>query len=621
MSGEFDPLAVRTHRRDKIAWTVALLSAAVLTATWFWWKQHQTIVLDVPAAREKTPHIAILSFDRIVPKEDGIHLTQEKLRDCLRALKAAGFNSITPAQLEGFYYQAQALPSKPLLLLFEHGYYESAKLADPVLRELRWHASISLQTHHEEERNTSFLYWDRLQNMVASGAWDVVSEGQQTDRLVDAGGGQTVNFLAGRAWLQDKRRFESEEEFAGRVTQDVVLSKDTIASRLAGYEVRAFSYPVGSVALQTSDRRLEALVFKAIADNFRIGFVDDLFGVNDLTVPPYQLKRLRVTPSFSGKHLVERLNAALQAATAQADKQLWVSGTDLSSNTTTSLVLQSASRAQAWLAGSQWDDNWELNADITFADGELWLVSALDKQEWRFGGQAGALYLQTVENGRVTQTLTRFTPPRAAQPTHHLRFIRRGHGAWIEWNGVPLSKRPLYLPANWHGILGWKVWKEDGKGTATINNFKLSGYPYDVRELSANPSGEEVQRLIDSAPRISAIAFSPEDGKGGSALSSGPSTDLLKILAHRYGFDVLARVSLDKASPGIVTDGALASSNPKQLASGLLKVIEQGGWQGIYLEAPTPERHELASLLPDVARRLAQQNKRMIVAPANPRFL
>ena len=62
-----------------------------------------------------------------------------------------------------------------MLVSFDEGYLATYESADPVLRELRWPAVMFLRTDRQENRDVSFLFWDRLRRMSQSGLWEIAS--------------------------------------------------------------------------------------------------------------------------------------------------------------------------------------------------------------------------------------------------------------------------------------------------------------------------------------------------------------------------------------------------------------------------------------------------------------
>ncbi len=534
-TGDRDNIALqaRSFRRDTIAWLVLFLLLGLGVGGYLWWKGER-LFTPLPLARDVTsPTVVILSYDRIVAEPDGLHVSRAQLQSQLEALKADGFSPITIEQLSDFYLRKQALPLKPLLLLFEHGYSDSYENVDPLLRSLGWHAAMGVQTRRMADRDTAFVYWHQLQDMVASGLWSVVAQGQESDRVVVAGNGASGRFLSHRRWLAGEQRLESREAFLQRIEADLRRAKEELEHHLEGLTVTAFSYPFRFDGGRGETLRL---VEQRVAGVFEVALLDGLFGINDRHSPRQRLQRMRVGVGMEAAALVEHLKRALSW---QGDlPPYWLGGAGEIDFEGDSLTLAGEPLAEAWLAGSQWLEQWQLDATLARISGQFWLVvaSGRSSRAWRVGGEAGGLSLQLLEAGRVVQTLATF--PLDLAGSHQLKVIKRGAGVWVEWDGEPLSKTPLFLPRRWRqGVVGWKSWHRSGSARLQLEGFRLSELPYRVRDVSESPSSAEIQALIDDAANIAALRHPPLLG---DTPRQQERRQLLNILAHRYGWDLIS---------------------------------------------------------------------------------
>ena len=543
-------LQARSFRRDTIAWMVLLLLLGLGGGGYVWWKGERVFTPFPPVLDEPSPSVVMLSYDRIVAEPEGAHVTAAQLKAQLEALNAAGFQPITVEQLSDFYLRKQPLPDKPLLILFEHGYSDSYEWADPLLRALGWHAVIGIQTRRMDDRDTAFVYWHQLQDMVSSGVWSVAAQGYESDRVIETGvdGRAKGRFLTHRRWLASEQRLESDSEFSRRIELDLRRAKERLVKKLDGYTVTAFSYPhpLRNSSMQRDERRL---VEQRVASLFDVALEAGPLGINDRHSPRQRLQRLRVTADLSAAELVHRLERSLSWLPDAAP--YWLKGAGEISSSADALTLQGRPLAEAWLAGSQWLERWQLEATLTQISGQFWLVvaSGHSNRSWRVGGEAGGLTLQLLEAGRVVQTLATFPVDLAG--SHQLKVIRRGAGVWVEWDGEPLSERPVFLPRRWRqGGVGWKSWHRSGLARLHVSHFQLSEFPYRVADISADPSEQEIQALIDQAVDIAAIRYP-------STAQHAEAQQLLSILAHRYGWALIPRdTSEDRLTDFDRGDGA-----------------------------------------------------------------
>lgn len=614
---ETEALRPRSFRRDSVAWLLFIVITVVAGLSWYKFSHREYAFSARPAAANTdTPRITILSFDRIVNEPDGAHVSKEQLRERLSALRSDGYTTITVAQLEAFYHHAQPLPEKPLLLLFEHGYMETYRNVDPLLRDFGWHASLGVQTRRLQDHDTAFVYWDRLQRMVDSGLWDIVAQGHRTDQPIVAGANASLgNFLASRAWNENTGRLESVSEFTNRIDEDLATSLESFANNLERYHVSVFSYPFGKLDHLTDDVKLRTLVQETVSHHFKLSLVDDLFGMNDEFSSPQYLKRLRVTPALSAAQLTERLDHALHSpAELAAEHQSWIVGSGQFEQHGTLLSLRGSSIAEAWLAGSSWESDWNVQADISLQQGEFWLVSNSTQSgtQWRFGGRqdAGRLQLQSIDANRNTTTLASFPVTIKTTESHHLALTKRGAGVWIEWDHAPLTQRPVYLANTPRSLLGWKTSAATGPVGLHIDHFAFTAVPYTVAELSNDPSSAEIQELIGRAPLVAAITFPWANIDTGKLKAHAPTDVVMDILARRYGWDLLPTVSVSETH----------RATREQIIHALQTAVVQSK-QGIFLRADTSLNDELAVSIQAAQRQAVRQNKRLVLAAQpNPRF-
>ena len=535
-------LKARSFRRDTIAWWVLFSAIAIAVVIHYGWRD-EALFTPLPAA-DDDPRLAILSYDRIVTEADGHHVSAAQLRRQLEALRQAGFNPITIEQLRAFYVDHQGLPRKPLLLFFEHGYSESFENVDPILRELKWHAAMGIQTRRMEDRDTAFVYWRQLAAMVESGLWSVVAQGHNSDLPIATGlsNGGEGEFFSHRAWLEQARRHESDAEFSRRLQADLSRSKALLAQHLENYKVVAFSYPL-ALAQDRASSDERRLAERVVGGLFDVALVDGLLGINDRAAHRLRLQRLRVDGGLSAPELVRRLEASLQSP-VEAPEPYWIVAAGQVTQQGRGLDLEGEPLAATWLAGSQWQSHWQIEAEIESGAGQFWFTadSDISTTGWRLGGDGEWLNLQLLEQGEVVQTLA--SVALGGSGPHRLKLIKRGPGLWIEWDGQPISETPMFLPQRWRrALLGWQSWRRHGVSRLRVADFRFGAYPYRVRAISAHPATAQIQALIGEAPAIAALRY-PARVDFDADPRYQQSRQLLQILARRYGWDLIPQPTL-----------------------------------------------------------------------------
>jgi peptidoglycan/xylan/chitin deacetylase (PgdA/CDA1 family) len=545
----------RWFREDLVGWLlVAAASSSILLATDYWLNRRVLPAdRDLPAAIPE-PKILALAFDRIVSEPAPNKITGDELRRHLRTLERAGFVAVSLEALVRFYENGEPLPEKSLVLTFDHGYLSTYNAVDPVLRELGWPAVLFVMTERQERRDPFFVYWDRVEHMIASGVWEIGSHGHNGhDPIpVDEKGG-TGPFFVRRLWLAEAFRIESWQEFSERVQGDHDRAKSILSQR-TGREILAYAPPLHDVAGLSAAPEAHQATRDIVGSTYRLAFVDDRFGVNDRRSDPKRLKRLRVEPGLRSEELGRRIQFALGGATPpeMSWAEPWVSGSGEAKLEGDELVLRGLRRADVWRAGSQWVEDWELEGDVYTDGGELWVVQESDHgpEQWRFGGTAGRTYLQTRSPGEHTEVVASYRAAMTPSRWHHLKLIKRGAGVWVALDSEPLGEHPTYLPGSWRGNVGIVHWNP-GETGVRLRGLRFREVPFSARVLPSSLPSAEIQAAIADAPHLAAL--SPRlfeiDAMG---LYRAPIDDeLLRILSHRFGWEIVPTVRISGADPEV----------------------------------------------------------------------
>src|SRR5262245_33132828 len=301
----------RTFFKDAVAWLALITLGGAALLSWRYWA-YRPLLASAPEAGVANPLIVALAYDRVVEDVDGSHVDREQLRKQLEALRDDGFQAIGLETLARFYRgELESLPSRSLVLTFDHGYLSTADAVDPVLRDLKWPAAMFVMTERQERRDPYFLYWPRLRRMAASGLWEIGSHGRMghIPIPVDAEGNEGPFFIR-RAFLPAEDREETAEAFAARALRDQQMARETLEEQV-GRPVIAYAPPLKDVAIASIDPEVVKAHEQAVKTFHAIAFVDDLFGVNDRYSDPHHLKRMRVAARWLPDALEKRVAMAL----------------------------------------------------------------------------------------------------------------------------------------------------------------------------------------------------------------------------------------------------------------------------------------------------------------------
>ncbi|WP_332650874.1 polysaccharide deacetylase family protein [Lysinibacillus sp. 54212] len=245
--------------------------------------------------------IPILMYHSVNHKANSAVNTQPaNFEKQMRAIKGAGYTTITPFDLYNFYYNNGKLPENPILITFDDGYRDNYTNAYPVLKKLNMQATIFLITsrigHNGEQgypNEIPKLSWEEIAEMgdlitVQSHTWDL-------HRKVSGKNGKPLSLLATPLNLNGK--WETDAEYRARITNDLRKSVETIKEK-TGYESVILSYPYGDYNPTVIDVAKEL--------GIKLG-VTVKKGVNAHYSKEYELKRITVHGDYSGEALLQKL--------------------------------------------------------------------------------------------------------------------------------------------------------------------------------------------------------------------------------------------------------------------------------------------------------------------------
>lgn len=608
------PKSVHIFKQDIVAWCVALLLLGAGAYGWNYWQHHPETrqPASIHPATDTDPRIAVLAYDRVIDKPDGNHVTAAQLQSHIEALRAQGFEPIGVRALHDFYYLSGKLPAKPVLLVFDHGYLNTYEAVHPVLLETGWRAAMSLATAAQERNDTYYLYWDRLQRMLNSGYWELLSQGHDAREPISINAaGDAAPFVTAAMWDKDARRVETAAEFSGRLARDLARSADLVRAHLEA-PVLGYVFPYGTPARIYRDTALLAAERQARGASFRLAFSDDEFGVNDRFSDPLDLKRLRVSPSWDTSELVRRVTAVLEFPQQTAGH--WIAADGDVNVDATQLHLKGTPQAQAWLAGSQWEADWTLTSRVRVGSGDFWLIQndAGDVTEWRFGGNSQGLVLKQLKHGATVAT--RAVGAIADDAWHELKVIKRGAGVWIEWDGQPVWERPERLVNTVTGPVGWMAWSSESRSDVSVDHVGIVPHPYTVQTLSNFPPAEEVQRATAQAEATAALTRLQFALHARQLVELPIDRDLFELLRFRYAWQIVPTVAV--------------MSLDNEMLNGLDALPERAAredWGGLHLDLralSSSERQDMNAALARLEQRLRDKQRRLLITrgdePASP---
>jgi peptidoglycan/xylan/chitin deacetylase (PgdA/CDA1 family) len=459
------------------------------------------------SAQESAPNIPVLTYHRVLERDDPNNVTVEVFADQMRTLKAAGWQTVTLQEFEEFIEGRRDLPKKSFLLTFDDGAKDSFYPVDPILRELDYHAAIfTIVQSSKTSESTYYLTPQETRLLLRTGRWSIGSHSYDGHRPypVDTAGNTGI-FFADRIWRQQDGRLETPEEFTARVTDDLSRARTELE---ATYEkpINTLAFPLGNeTGIEGANNFPEgASITEAAARRiYDIGFVQ----LNDQTytsnypstttnafAPRFPMTsgmlstdflayRIHVDHDWDGKRLLSIMENGLAKPIPYEDDfttdRGWIpswGALDIGRNNLQLAAEPAITSASTFLDGTAlWDDysfdiaaNWQRGYALVLAD----VLNSKTYHDCAFS--PGNVRVQETING-VTRTLAEKNDPRI-QYGENVSLGIRVHGSVIEcaWNFESLIEA---YDRNFSGGVGIQTWDPES-GAARFQAISLIARPY-----------------------------------------------------------------------------------------------------------------------------------------------
>lgn len=231
-------------------------------------------------------------------------VSAETFEEQLRALRDAGYESVTFADLIDYVYCGGDLPAKPVVITADDGYANNLTIAAPLLEQYGFSASVAVigcSVGKDTYKDTGVPIYphfslEEAQSWVDAGVIEILSHSYDMHQVAE---------LDGEPCRHSVLRLEGEAEgdYVAALRADFIRSKEQLQSGL-GREIPAFAYPYGKHS-EISEIVLHELGF-LVTTTIEPGANDVIRGIPQSLC---QLRRNWITDDMSGQDLIDLLQS------------------------------------------------------------------------------------------------------------------------------------------------------------------------------------------------------------------------------------------------------------------------------------------------------------------------
>ena len=226
----------------------------------------------------KIPILLYHDFVTTVPDSDPDNFnyinTPQSFKENIKTLLEEGYTVISMEQLNEAYKGNIELPSKPILITFDDGYYSNYEYIYPILQKYNVKASIFVITDKvgKEIDGIKYLGWDECLEMQNSGLVEIFSHSK-------------------------KHVFYNKLPIR-KIRDDVKESYEIIEKHLGKKDLKVFAYPYGAYTNDTvrtlKNNGIDFQIYDIGINNFK-DFNKDF------------IKRINIPCEMTGKEIIEEI--------------------------------------------------------------------------------------------------------------------------------------------------------------------------------------------------------------------------------------------------------------------------------------------------------------------------
>lgn len=250
-----------------------------------------------------------------------------QLEKHLKALREEGYVTITQQDIENYYLHGKPLPRRALFLMFEDGRRDTAILAQDILEEMNYKATMMTYANNLLTRDLKFLQPNELLELEESTFWEMGTNGCRLEYInvfdiygnylgeIDPLRFAQVQPYLGRNYnhylmdyIRDKHTVpkESYNHMKSRLTYDYTRMKELYEEHL-GRLPRAHVLMHSNTGRFGNNRDVSAINERWIREMFPMNFNREGFCFNQRNSSLYDLTRMQPQPYWPINHLLMRI--------------------------------------------------------------------------------------------------------------------------------------------------------------------------------------------------------------------------------------------------------------------------------------------------------------------------
>ncbi len=260
---------------------------------------------------------AILLYHTLSPSKWSSTLPVSRFREHLFALKEAGFQFVTPAQLSrtmsgsiGYGWRRSSRIPRVVSVTFDDGRRNAVRLGGSVAEQLGITLANHIMTGRTEEEQPLVASWEMLKEEEKKGRWIFGSHLERGQRFCPINpDGLSAPAIVNREWNPETRTLESLGQYMERVDNAYKTSRERLDSNLGARDVPFVAYPYGNIGQYTLSNTDKSIIANLTAAEkyYSLGFIQSTFGYAVNGDNPLMYQRWEPSRRYSGTSVVYRV--------------------------------------------------------------------------------------------------------------------------------------------------------------------------------------------------------------------------------------------------------------------------------------------------------------------------